>query len=365
MILQRYLLREVSQVFVAVLSVLLVVYLSHRFLRYLTEAAAGRLAGDLIAELIALKLATSLPMLVPLALYLAALLALARLHRDSEMVAMAAGGLGTARAARGVMLVGLLGAIVTAALSLVIAPSMGSLLETTVARARGEAEVTGIVPGRFKEFGDGYAVYVRSFAEDGRTMQDVFVRATRRGRQEIILARRAYQTLEGRDATRFMVLEDGHRYSGIPGARDFVVTRFERHGVRLDLGARAIVGRRLESIPTAELLRSAQPDRRAELQWRLSLPVSTFALVLLAIPLARTSPRQGRYAKLLVALLVYFLYSNGIGISAKLVEREAIPWQVGVWPAHLAVLAAACAWLAVDTYGRRRVLATLKRMVGR
>ena len=54
LIIQRYVFREVSQSFAGVLAVLLLVFFSHRFVRFLTEASAGNIAGDLIFTLLAL-----------------------------------------------------------------------------------------------------------------------------------------------------------------------------------------------------------------------------------------------------------------------------------------------------------------------
>ena len=90
LILQRYLFREVAQAFGAVLAVLLLVFLSHRFVRFLTEAAAGQISADLIFVLLALKVAVKLSVLLPLALYIGVLLGLGRMHKDSEIIAMSA-----------------------------------------------------------------------------------------------------------------------------------------------------------------------------------------------------------------------------------------------------------------------------------
>ena len=78
MIIRQYLFREVGQSFGGVLLVLLLIYVSFRFVRFFAEAAAGRLASEVILELVALKLAVNLAILIPLALYVAVLLALGR-----------------------------------------------------------------------------------------------------------------------------------------------------------------------------------------------------------------------------------------------------------------------------------------------
>ena len=354
MIAERYVAREIAGVFVAVLAVLLFVYAASRFVRLLSEAAAGRLPGDVVVQLVFVKLSTGLGVLLPLSLFIAVLLALGRLHRDGEVVAMAAGGIGVGRLVSVVFLLGLsLGGLV-ALLAAVATPRMAAMEDALVDRARGQARVTGLFPGRFKELGEGGVAYVEDLDPDRRIMRNVFVRVKRPGRDELIHAERAYQSVPGPGGERFMVLEDGYRYSGSPGRRDFVITRFERHAVRLDTMARRTGRRALDAIPSSELWRSPDPAHAAELQWRASLPISALLLALLALPLSRTSQRQGRYAKLLLAVVLYFLYTNGIGIARNLLERGVVPDFVGVWPVHLAMLGLVVAMLHRQGGGRFR-----------
>ncbi len=335
MIIQRYLYREVLQSFAAVLAVLLLIYVSNRFVRYLGQAASGYISGDLIGELMLLKLAQNLTILLPLALYLAVLLALGRLYRDSEIIAMSAAGVGVPRLAQGLAWFALGFAVLTGVLSLYVSPKAAELQHLLFEQAKGEARIAGVQPGRFRDFGDGErVVYVESIAADGASMANVFVQVRGRNRQDLLVAERAYPSVQGTEGDRFMVLENGHRYTGEPGALDFVITRFERHAVRLEQAGRPGF-RKLEATPTTELLRDTGIRNVAEMQWRLSQPITVVLLVLMAVPMSRTSPRQGRYARLATAFLLYFVYNNALGIAQKLVEREDLHPAVGVWPAHV------------------------------
>jgi lipopolysaccharide export system permease protein len=352
-IVHRYLFREVLQVFAAVLAVLLLIYVSNRFVRYLAQAASGYISSDLVLELMLLKLAENLALLLPLALYLAVLLALGRLYRDSEVIAMTAAGIGLARLTGALAGFATGFALICALLSTYLAPKAAELQHALFEQAKGKAKVAGLQPGRFQELGGGdQVVYVEEIADDGSSMANVFVQVSRERGQDLLVAERAYPSVEGAQGERFMVLENGHRYTGAPGDLDFVITRFERHAVRVQETA-APGYRKLEATPTLELLREGDARHLAELQWRLSLPLSTLLLTVMAVPLARTSPRQGRYAKLVTAFVLYFLYNNALGITQKLVEREELhPW-VGVWPVHGAFLAGALILLLHQSSTRR------------
>ena len=356
LIIQRYLFREVSQSFAAVLLVLLLIFTSHRFVRFVTEAAAGRLSSDLIFQLLILKVAASIAILLPLALFIGMLLGLGRLHQDNEIIAMSAGGVGVASLTRYV--VGFSGAVAvfTLLFAVFLGPRLILVEEQVFARARGQAEITGIIPGRFKSFGGGnQVIYVEGVSADQRQMLNVFVQLTHGKERQILTADRAYQTVIGNDGDRFVVLEDGYRYEGRPGRSDFAVTRFAKHGVRIDRIGSTTARNRLDAKSTAELWRSDAPDHAAELQWRLSLPLSVLLLGTLAVPLARTSPRQGRYAKLLIAIVIYFAYSNSLGIAQKYIQNGSIhPW-VGVWPVHF-ILALVTSWLLLGEAARRDIV---------
>src|SRR5690606_3465033 len=141
-------------------------------------------------------------------------------------------------------------------------------------------------------------------------------------------------------------LFNGRRYEGVPGESAFRIASFSMMGI-------PIRGRHEEEpaeIPgakrTSELLGSAAPPDRAELQWRLSVPTSVLALALLAVPLSPSSPREGRYARLGMGLLIFVTYWNALGIARFWVEREVIPASLGLWWVHGLLLGLAGLMLA-------------------
>lgn len=356
-IIERYLIRETLQNFAAVIAVLLLIYMSNRFVRFLAEAAAGDLDSGVIVELLLLKLAANTVLLLPLSLYIGALLALGRLYRDSEVVAMHAGGIGLGVLMRSVTVLGLVFVVVTGVMSLYVAPLASERAETLTRQARTDSEVTGLYPGRFKEFSDGdQIVYAQDISASRKRLNTVFVQVRRDAELDIVHARSATHQVDSDTGDRFMVLRDGHRYEGAPGDADYVVHQFEEHGVRIRKREQVSTYRRLEVLSMAELLAGGSHTHAAELLWRVSVPISALVLVLLAVPLAKTSPRTGKYGRLFVAVLVYFIYSNLMSISQKAVERgELAPW-LGIWPVHVAMLVTVgvLVFVASGGFARRR-----------
>lgn len=362
MILQRYLVREVLQATAAVLAVILLIYFSYRFARILSDAAAGQIAAELIFQLLFLKLIQNLEVLIPVALFFGILIGLGRLYNDSEIVAMLANGVGIRRVIYSVAWISAVFAVLTLGLSVYAAPGMATEYAKLLARARGEAEVSSILPGRFRELSGGdRIVYVEELSPDRRIMRNIFVQVRDQSRQELAVADRAYLSIDDETGARFIVLEDGHRYTGEPGSVDYVITRFEKHAVRIDEASSTPAYRKLESLPSLELLRGGSAPYLAELQWRLSLPLAAWILGILAVPLARTSPRQGKYARLFTAVVLFFIYNNALGVAQIMVEQGTLSPSVGVWPIHMVFGLIAFSLIWIQNFPRWRTALGLKK----
>lgn len=344
-ILDRYLLKEVIANWLAVMLVLWAIVLSNRLVRYLGEAASGDLGGSVIFTLLGLKSINYLTTLMPLSLYLGVLLALGRFYKDSEMAAMAACGVGYRELYRPLLGLALVVGAVLMVLSLYVAPETAQLSYRIQAEAKRTATIEGVSSGRFQEARGGQLVfYAREVSEDGDYLKDVFVRNLQTDPPMLITARRAYPARDAASGARFLVLEDGYRYQGFPGDPVFRVMKFDKHGIRIEAPDVVDVEVKHDAIPTRQLLGSSQSDDIAELQWRISLPVAAVVLMVLAVPLSRTTPRQGRYAKLFMGILVFIIYYNLLGTAQVWVEKGQLPAVPGLWWVHLVPLAIAT-WL--------------------
>lgn len=192
-------------------------------------------------------------------------------------------------------------------------------------------------------------------------MRNVFVQVRDRGEQNIAVAERAYLSVDEASGDRFIVLEDGYRYTGEPGDVNYVITRFEKHAVRIDEAERQPAYLKLESLSSLELLSAGDSTHIAELQWRLSLPISVIVLGMLAVPLSRTTPRQGKYARLFTAVVVFFIYNNAMGVAQLLVERGELSPIIGIWPVHVVAAAVAAGLIWGQNFPRWRTVLGRKK----
>lgn len=344
MIVFRYLSREVLTTLSAVSAVLLVIIMSGRFIKYLAQAAQGVLDPGVLFLIMGYRMPGFLQLILPLGLFLGILLAYGRLYLDSEMTVLSATGMSNRRLLGYSMAPAAIVAVLVAWLSLGLAPQGVAEVAKIFNQQDAMTEFDTLVPGRFQAMKDGSRVtYTEGLSEDRGQLAGVFTTEKRaRSKSEgekkesaitLLVAEKGRQVIQA-DGSRYLILENGYRYDGNPGQADYRATKYETHGVLLAKpSVSAEIGER-EAIPTRELIGSDEPRHQAELQWRLSIPLLVFIVTLLAVPLARVNPRQGRFLKLLPAILLYMAYlALLIGARGQL-DKGKIPMELGLWWVH-------------------------------
>jgi lipopolysaccharide export system permease protein len=359
-IVDRYLIREIALTLLATALVLLAMVLSHRLAGYLSKAANGLLARDSIFLLLGLQAIEVLALLVPLAFLLSIMLTLGRLYRDHEMTALAACGYGPLSVYRAVFLLAAPLALITAGLSCLAIPALMEFQFEVLARARKEAEISMFTPGSFREVLNGqHVVYIG--AMDGRELRHVFVQSREPdGDLSITTGDQGHQEV-GEDGIRRIILERGYRYRGAPGQSDYEMVQFERATVRVDTTPPPQAWQHQETLPTRQLWGSSEPRLIAELQMRLNSPIQVLVIALWAPLLARAKPREGRYGRVVAAMLIYAINFNLIGIGDSWLSHGVVGAGVGLWWVHGLFLLFG-AGLLLQYYSGSRGLRLFRRM---
>ena len=340
-ILGRYILREVIAAWLVVTGVLLIILLANQVVGVLDRAAANQFPQNVVLELIWLGALQDLSILLPVGLLLGVVLAFGRLYADSEMAAALACGAGPLNLYLPVAVLAVLVSLALAWLTLELAPQSTQRALSVRQEAIRAGQFAPLVSGKFRTFAGGdVAVYAQDATGDG-TLQNVFVERNRGTSIQLALAARARHAVTPDGTTHILTLYDGERFEGVPGSAEFRIVRFAEHVIPVQVPALSDLVRKLEARPTAELLGSSDPKLRAELQWRLSMPLMCLILTLLAVPLARLKPRQGRYAHIWVAGLMFLLYSQLLTVGKVWIARDRAPAFLGLWWTHAVVVALA------------------------
>lgn len=319
-----------------VTMVLFVILMSNQFAEILDDAAAGRLPRDTVFAILGLSSLRYITVLTPIGLFLGVMLALARLNRDSEMAALAACGVGPVRLLGPISVLTLALSASVAWLALVQTPDASRSIEEIKLRAQDELELGVLESGKFTSPDSGDTII---YAQEvtGEEIHDVFIEHQADERVVVILAERGERVHDPETGNLTFVLYDGRRYEGVPGEKNFRVVDFVEHGMPIRTKRDEEREELVETKPSSSLLASTLPEDQAELQWRISSPIMVFVLMLLAVPLSRSRPREGRYARLGVGILIYITYANLLSIARVWVEREEVPQWIGLWWVHLAL----------------------------
>jgi lipopolysaccharide export system permease protein len=330
--LDRYLVREFAQSVFAALVVLGLISLGGVFADLLGEIARGKVPAGLLLSQLGLRVLTFLPILLPLSLMLGLLLALGRLYRDSEMPVLASIGVGPRRLLRPLLVVALPVVAVVGICALWLGPAATKLGNKMIWEANRNLLITGLEPGRFTALPNNAGiVYVGAMSADGREFSRMFVHRIEGDRIDVSTSKTGALFLDS-DGTRYLRLDDGFRVEGPALAgRDYRLMRYVHNELRLPDTAARRAADDPELASTLDLLSDARPAAAAQLHWRIAPPLLTLAFALIAVPLARSPPRQARYGRVLLAFLGYLVGMNLTVLGMRWIEEGKVPVELGLW----------------------------------
>ncbi|POZ63460.1 LPS export ABC transporter permease LptF [Chromobacterium alticapitis] len=328
MVFQKSLTRELTLTALGVFVVLLAIIVSTQAINMLGRAAEGQIANEAITALIGFWTLGFFPVLMILTVFVSVLVVLTRAWRDHEMVVWLSAGLSLRDWIWPIMRFTLPLATLVAGVTLFVGPWADQRSQDYAEIIKRREEISAISPGVFKESSSSTKVYfIESYSGLSGAAANIFMQDMTDGKVSTIFAKRGYITTR-KDGERVLVLEDGKRYVGDPGKADYQIGEFKRYTASIgeSQSSTGPAGNR-QSIPTRMLLGSGNPDYKAELAWRLSMPLSCIVLALLALPLSYYNPRSGHTYNLLFALLAFFVYQNGLTVARNWISQG----KTGFW----------------------------------
>ena len=333
-IIDKYIAKEVLTACLSVLFVLLIIVLSTEVVHLLKWVSQGRIPFDAFISYLLNSLFEFGVVLIPLSLLMGILLAFGRLYQDSEMSAIMSAGIGPMRWYRPLMLVAIPATILLLILLLYVKPYIEYQRALITAEIKGQAEVDSLSIGEFNRATNSAGVlFLESENENNDQIDNVFLQQQSGRVSHVDLADHT-STQYDEEGQRYMLMHDGVHYVGNPGDADFKIIKYKDYGIHID--KKQVDARLTEKSKTvAQLWSSSEAKDQAELQWRLTLPLATIIVAIMALPLSRTNPRSGRYAKLAVALVIYLVYSNLLGVGKTWIVQEKVPVWVGTWWVHI------------------------------
>jgi len=342
----RYLLKEVAKTQLAVFIVLMTIFISNKFVRVLDDASEGGIPGQMVMVFIGLKVPDLAGMILPLSFFLGILLAYGRIYAENEMTIFHACGVSEWYVVRVTLILGFITAIVTGIFTLYLSPMAAEYEYQVKEKLAAESGLSTLIAGRFQTTGNKKAVvFVHDKDRETNTLDKVFVAQLpdkNDKHKSIINSSLVYakkgEVVEEISGSQRLILSDGTRYQNDKKTGEYRQVTFGKYHIQIQDQKVEHKRRKLKAISTTTLLQEKQAESRAEIQWRIAFPITCIILTFIAVPLSAVNPRQGKFAKMLPALLLFLSYFLLLTTVKRGVESGAIMSGIGLWPVHVIAL---------------------------
>lgn len=332
MILQRFLIRELSHSILGIMLILLFFVLSNMLIRTLDVAAAESIVNPLVLNIIGTMLPKYIGMLLPVALLISILVVYGKLLADNELLVCFASGMSWRKLAKITCIPATVIFVIVLMLSLWVMPLMSVHQMRLSKQVEHTNDFSLVKPGRFVSAGGGnQVIYIGNSSPESQEVSELFIfeQKNEAAPLQIITAPQGYQEITP-EGERFYYLSKGHVYRFHNEQPDVQVIAFDQYGLKVQKN-QVEIHPTLDGIPTSELWASDRKDYIAELQWRLVLPLSAYVLSLIALSVCNAKPRQGRYSKIFPGVLIFIVYFNLLSLSRSWVEKGFLPSMIGLW----------------------------------
>ncbi|MGQ0285974.1 LPS export ABC transporter permease LptF [Pasteurellaceae bacterium 22721_9_1] len=309
MILNRYLTKEVFKSQIAILFILLLIFFSQQLVRVLGSAANGKVPADLVLSLLGLGMPAMAQLMLPLCLFIAILLTFGRLYAESEITVMRACGIGSSLLVKVALILSVLTAGLATYNALWLSPWAIKKQTEIVEDAKANPRLAALSSGQFMSSDNGdFVLFVNEIKDNSLNDIYIFQMKPKKNIKPAVVTAEKGKLVSLPNGDQLLSLENSQRVEGTAVLSDYRITHFEDYQAYLGRQMADDKAAEVEVLQLNELLATKSPAAKAELHWRITLILAVPLMALLAVPLSRVNPRQGKFSKILPALLLYLIY---------------------------------------------------------
>ena len=309
MILSRYLTKEIFKSQIAILFILLLMFFSQQLISVLNSAVSGKVPTDLVLSLLGLGMPALSQFMLPLSLFVALLLTLGRLYTESEITVMRACGVGQGLLTRVALFLSIFTTALAAYNVFSLTPWAIDMQSKILADAKSNPRFSALSAGQFMTAG-GYVLFIENINNEANTLNDIYVfqpDQQKKNRPSVVVADTG--VLQGLpNGDQLLTLKESTRYEGTAKIADFRISHFDNYTAYLGYQDVNSSDKLMQRADFSSLMADKSPEAKAELQWRFALVFAVPLMALLAVPMSSVNPRQGRFAKIIPAVLLYLIY---------------------------------------------------------
>ena len=342
----RYIRRNLVTLFFAIFFIIGLFVFGNRIVLTVQESFEQGVPFQELIPLISFNMIRDVTLIITLSFFLAIILSISQLYKNSEAIVMNAMGLGDKHLVVFIQPTVLLTFIIITFLTIYAVPWAKQQKNIVEEETKNASEFSFITKGEFEEFKQGDIVFYASESKTLDTLgeqnlEEIFIYSNKEEKPMIVLASEAKKYIDPRTNSTYLRLKDGIRYQGIPSDENISILSFELYDLEIisgELQKSLAIYTKIEGKSTLDLIKEGGSYANAELQWRLSQPITILILSFFGIFLGKTSSRGGKGVNLLIGIIVFMLYNNALLIAKSAVELSQIEPIIGLWVVHLVVL---------------------------
>ena len=342
----RYIMRNLVILFFAIMFIIGLVLFGNQFVLTVQESIERGIPIQELLPIVSFNMIRDIPMVLSLSLFLAIILTISQLYKNSEAIVMNSLGLGEKHFIVFIQPLVVVSFAIIFFLTLYAVPWSKQQKNIMEAETKNASEFSFITEGQFEQFKQGDIVF---YASESKTldsvgeqnMEEIFIYALDNEKSVIVLASAATKFIDTESNSIYLRLKDGVRYQGIPNNKNVNILNFDLYDLEIvsgELQKSVAIFTKIEGKSTLDLIKEEGLYANAELQWRLSQPISVLFLSIMGVFLGKTSPRKGKGINLLIGVLIFMLYNNGLLVAKSAIERGQLDPIIGLWGIHLLVL---------------------------
>ena len=345
-IISRYILRNLIVFFLAITFIIGLIVFGNQFVLTTQESLSFGIPIKELMPLVGFNMLRDIPIILTLSLFLSIIITISQLYKNSEAVVMNSIGLGDRDFINLIKPIVFVSFIIVFYLTIFAVPwakQQKSIAEDVTVNA---SEFSFITEGKFESFKNGEIVFYASESNITDTvgeqnMEEIFIYALDKGKPVIVLASEANKYTNAETESIYLRLKNGIRYEGLPGNENINILNFEQYDLEIvsgDIQKSISNFSEIEEQNTIDLLREGGVKANAEIQWRISQPISVLILSIFGIFLGKSSPRTGKGINLIIGIVVFMLYNNALLVAKSSIESSQLSPIIGMWGIHLSLL---------------------------
>ena len=339
----KYIRHNLFTLFFAIIFIIGLVLFGNQFVLMVQESIERGIPLQELMPLVSFKMIRDVSLILSLSLFLAIILTISQLYKNSEAVVMNSLGLSDKHFIVFIQPLVLLSFVIIFFLTIYAVPWAMQQKNIMEEETKNASEFSFITAGEFEVFKQGKIVFYASESKpldtiEGQNMEEIFIYTFDNEKPVILLASEAKKYIDSESKSIYLRLKDGVRYQGIPGNENINILNFDLYDLEIvsgELQKSIVIYTKIEGKSTLDLVKEGGRYANAELQWRLSQPITVLILSVIGVFLGKTSPRGGKGVNLLIGIIVFMLYYNGLLIAKSAIELGQMDPIIGLWGVHL------------------------------